>query len=341
MHMADALLSPAVGLTMDAVSAGALAWTVANVKKDGLADKKIPLMGIGGALVFAAQMINFTIPGVGASGHITGGILLAGLLGGMPAFLSISAVLIIQCLFFADGGLLALGCNIFNMGVIPCLIIYPLLFKPLLKKRLNYRRLSLAAFASAVIGLEAGALCVIWQTLISGVTVLPYGTFMALMLPIHLAIGIVEGLVTAAILCYIYKTRPDILINAHIAEEAGNGVINNVLAALAALTIVAACGLSLFASAYPDGLAWALGKAAGAAELPAPGGIYAGAAAIQQSLAFLPDYGLSTAGAEAAPLARSVSGLLGAGIICALAAAAAFSVSMIKRAKKRSLAAGK
>ena len=88
-------------------------------------------MGVMGAFVFAAQMINFTIPGTGSSGHIGGGILLCLILGQYPAFLSLCSVLIIQCLFFGDGGLLALGCNIFNMGVLPCFIAYPLIAKPI------------------------------------------------------------------------------------------------------------------------------------------------------------------------------------------------------------------
>ena len=123
MHMADALLSPAVGGLMYAASAVSVAYAARAVKKSELEGQKLPLMAVAGAFVFAAQMINFTIPGTGSSGHIGGGILLAGMLGGYPALLALAAVLVIQCLFFADGGLLALGANIFNMGVIPCLVV--------------------------------------------------------------------------------------------------------------------------------------------------------------------------------------------------------------------------
>ena len=107
MHMSDALLSPTVGLTMCAVSAAALAVSAARVQRSQLTRQKLPMMAVGGAFVFAAQMINFTIPGTGSSGHIGGGILLATLLGGGPALLALAAVLAVQCLFFADGGLLA------------------------------------------------------------------------------------------------------------------------------------------------------------------------------------------------------------------------------------------
>ncbi|NMA37698.1 MAG: energy-coupling factor ABC transporter permease, partial [Papillibacter sp.] len=151
MHMADALLSPAVGGTMLAASAAAVAYSAVKVKKDELNDKKLPVMAVAGAFVFAAQMINFTIPGTGSSGHIGGGMLLCALLGGAPALLSLAAVLIIQCLFFADGGLLALGSNIFNIGVIPCLIVYPLIYKPIVRKKLSIGRISAAAVISTVI----------------------------------------------------------------------------------------------------------------------------------------------------------------------------------------------
>jgi cobalt/nickel transport system permease protein len=193
MHMADALLSPAVGVTMCAVSAGAVAYSAAKVKKDELGEKKLPVMAVAGAFVFASQMINFTIPATGSSGHIGGGVLLAALLGGYPALLTIAAVLVIQCLFFADGGLLALGCNIFNLGVIPCLLVYPLLFRRLTRSGFSGKTLSTASILSAVVGLELGAFCVVLETLASGITVLPFPRSAALMLPIHIAIGLVEA----------------------------------------------------------------------------------------------------------------------------------------------------
>ena len=214
MHMADALLSPAVGGAMYLASGAAVAYSTVKVKQNELGEKKLPLMAVAGAFVFAGQMINFTIPGTGSSGHIGGGILLAALLGGYPALLTIAAVLIIQSLFFADGGLLALGCNIFNMGVIPCLLVYPLIYKPIVRKGLSAGRIALASILSVVVGLQLGAFGVVLQTLASGVTALPFTTFTMLMQPIHLAIGIVEGLVTAAVLSFVYKARPEILESA-------------------------------------------------------------------------------------------------------------------------------
>ena len=198
MHMVDALLSPAVGGAMTAVGAGAIGLSVAKIKNksddpDKFDEKRIPVMAVMGAFVFAAQMINFTIPGTGSSGHIGGGILLAAILGPFPALLTLASVLLIQCLFFADGGLLAYGCNLFNMGVCACLFAYQIIYKPIIKKwGLNKKTISFAAVISAVIGLQAGAFAVVLETSVSGVTNLPFATFTALMQPVHLIIGIIE-----------------------------------------------------------------------------------------------------------------------------------------------------
>ena len=115
MHMADALVAPAVAATMYACSTVAGGYSVKKVRLEN-DPKKIPVMGVMGAFVFATQMINFTIPGTGSSGHLCGGMMLSALLGPFAGFLTMIGVLLIQCLMFADGGLLALGCNIFNMG---------------------------------------------------------------------------------------------------------------------------------------------------------------------------------------------------------------------------------
>jgi cobalt/nickel transport system permease protein len=131
MHMADALVSPAVGATLGAVSGALLIHSSWRLRKE-LDTGRVPLMGVLGAFVFAAQMINFSIPGTGSSGHLGGGLLLAILLGPQAAYLTIASVLVVQALFFADGGLLALGCNLFNLGFFPAFVAYPLLTRPLL-----------------------------------------------------------------------------------------------------------------------------------------------------------------------------------------------------------------
>ena len=334
MHMADALLSPVVGLTMTAVSIAAIGYSVAKVKKDEFSEKKIPIMGVAGALVFAAQMIDFTIPATGSSGHIGGGILLAGLLGGIPAFLSIATVIIIQSLFFADGGLLALGANIFNLGVIPCLVIYPLVFKPFLKGGISYKRLTTASILAVIIGLEFGAFGVVLMTTLSGITALPFATFTALMLPIHLVIGLIEGIITAAVLCFVYRMRPEVIETANTGTRLDGISTKRVVITIAIAAVLLGGVVSLFVSENPDGLEWSIERTTEHSlgvetELEAEGGIFDITADIQDTTAFLPDY--EFANAPDNPLGTSVSGLVGAAITFALAAFTGFLISFIKK----------
>src|SRR4030043_608391 len=192
MHMSGALISPAVAGALWAAAAGLTAFSAKKLKKN-LDEHKVPMMGVLGAFIFAAQMINFTIPATGSSGHLGGGVILAILLGPAAAFLTLASVLTVQALFFADGGLLALGCNIFNLGFFPCFAAYPLFYKPIVRGRISQRRIVLGATLSAILGLQLGALGVVFETFFSGISDLPLATFLLLMQPIHLAIGIVEG----------------------------------------------------------------------------------------------------------------------------------------------------
>jgi cobalt/nickel transport system permease protein len=331
MHMADGLISPVVGGAAWAVSAGAIAYSTAKIKNE-LGEKKVPLMAVAGAFVFAAQMINFTIPATGSSGHIGGGILLAGLLGPFPALLTIAAVLVIQCLFFADGGLLALGCNIFNMGVIPALIIYPLIYKPIARKSCTLKSISIASVLSVVVGLQLGAFAVVLETLLSGITALPFPVFVMLMQPIHLAIGIVEGIVTAAVLGFVFAMRPEIIESGvqGLPLKAGFS-IRKVLAALALITVLTGGVLSIFASAYPDGLEWSMEKTAGTAELEGSGPAFVRAQRIQESAAFMPDYDYPSAGEEGSVSGTSVAGIAGSLITFLLAGGVGLVIYLAKR----------
>ncbi|BBB89465.1 MAG TPA: energy-coupling factor ABC transporter permease [Methylomusa anaerophila] len=289
MHMADALISPAVGGAMWAATAGMAAYAAKKVQTD-IDEKKVPLMGVLGAFVFAAQMINFTIPGTGSSGHIGGGVILALLLGPHAAFLTIASILTIQALFFADGGLLALGCNIFNMGFFPCYLAYPLIYKPLTGNNPTQGRIMLASVLTAVVGLQLGAFGVVLETLFSGISELPFTTFVLLMQPIHLAIGLVEGLITAAVVGFIYKESPDILKKAAESVRLESTPTKRVFVGLLILAVVTAGAFSWFASSNPDGLEWAIFNTSGEEELAAPAGIHKVLAELQEKIAFLPDY---------------------------------------------------
>ena len=318
MHMADALLSPAVGGVLWAASAATLAGCSRKLRNE-FDDGKIPLMGVLAAFIFAAQMINFTIPGTGSSGHLGGGMILAILLGPCAGFLAMASVLTVQALFFADGGLLALGCNIFNLGFFPCFVAYPLIFRPLLGKAPTRGRLLTASLVAAVAALQLGAFFVVLQTLLSGISELPFAPFLMLMLPIHLAIGVVEGLVTAAVVGYVWKARPEILTTPGGKISAPGW--KPVLLGLTVATLLVGGILSWFASNHPDGLEWAMFHTSGREELAAPeAGVHRSLAGIQEKTALLPDYGFKATGDEGGEVdeawpivdvGTSLSGLVG------------------------------
>ncbi len=316
--MADALISPVVGGTMWLGAAGLAAYSAQKVTKS-LDEQKIPLMGVLGAFVFAAQMINFTIPGTGSSGHLGGGMLLAILLGPYAAFLTIASVLTIQALFFADGGLLALGCNIFNLGFFPCFIAYPLIYKQIVRDAMHQRRVYLGATIAAIIGLQLGAFGVVLETITSGVSNMPFVTFLLFMQPIHLGIGIVEGLVTAAVISFVWRERPEIIQRAGNFEPLGNLKIKPVLLGLLVAALLTGGALSWFASEKPDGLEWAVGKVTGAEELTEPeGSMYTLLGDWQKKIAFLPDYNFKQAEEEVAAIPDTKAGTSVAGIVGAM-----------------------
>ena len=325
MHMADALISPAVGGTMLVISSGLALYSARHVRKN-FDPERIPLMGVMGAFVFAMQMINFAIPGTGSSGHIGGAVLLAALLGAHPAFLALACVLAIQALFFADGGLLALGCNIFNMGFFACFIAYPLIFRPIAGDFSKPARVMCASVLACVVGLQLGAFCVVLQTLLSGVTELPFATFALLMQPIHLAIGAVEGVLTGMVVLFVLNARPQ-LLNSKSAEKGMS--FKATLASILLATALIGGGLSLLASGDPDGLEWAIERTAGEAELSAEGGIYTVSANIQEKSSFLPDY--SVPGIES-EIGTSIAGIAGGTITLLLIAGMGFVLARRKDA---------
>lgn len=316
MHMADALLSPAVGGTMWAATAATIVVCSRRLAAER-DDRRVPLMGVLGAFLFAAQMVNFAIPGTGSSGHLGGGLLLAILLGPHAAMLVMASVLIVQALFFADGGLLALGCNVFNLGFIPAFVAYPWVYRRIATAGAGRGRRAVAAVAAAIVGLQLGALGVVVETVASGISSLPLPTFLLFMQPIHLAIGVVEGLVTAAIVSIVAEARPDLLAPARPARPA----LRPVLAGTLAVALLTGTVLSSFASKSPDGLEWAIEHIAGASPTADASRVHAIASAVQQRTAVLPDYGLPAAPAAsaAAPsegpdatLGTAVSGFVGA-----------------------------
>lgn len=336
MHMADALISPAVGGTLWTVSGGILALCARNLRQTPR-DSLVPLMGVLGAFVFAAQMINFTIPGTGSSGHLGGGLLLAALLGPHAAFLVLASVLTVQAFFFADGGLLALGCNIFNLGFFPAFAAYPLLYRPIAGTNPSPSRLWIASVIAAIASLQLGALGVVLETRLSGLSDLPFQTFLLVMLPIHLAIGTVEGIATAAILTFIAKARPAML-----ASSPEPVTLRPILLGLALAALLTGGAASWFASTHPDGLEWSIARITGHKEVPDPEhGIHRRLSTLQEKTALLPDYEFRTARDEAthaspesAPwpavnTGTSVAGIIGGIVTLALAALAGLALKSL------------
>jgi cobalt/nickel transport system permease protein len=177
----------------------------------------------------------------------------------------------------------------------------------------------LGAVLSSVLGLQLGALGVVSETFFSGISSLPIVTFVLLMQPIHLAIGIVEGLVTAAVVVFVWKARPEILGTAVASTPAGTLSMKKVLAGLLIAAAVAGGLISWFASTHPDGLEWSISRSTGKEELESSKkGLYAWLAELQEKTAFLPDYGFKESKKEASRGAwpavdsgTSLSGLLG------------------------------
>jgi len=292
MHMADALVSPAVGGTL--WTAGA-ALTYYSAKKIGVEfhAQKAPLMGVLGAFVFAVQMINFAIPGTGSSGHLGGGVLLAVLLGPYAGFLTMASVLTVQALLFADGGLLALGCNIINLAFFPCIIAYPLIYRTIAGDHPSQVRMTVAVAVAAIAGLQLGALGVIAETMASGISELPFGTFALFMLPIHLVIGLVEAAVTSVVLSYVWKEAPDLFRMSTPTAVPHSASIRRILWAVAAAAILTAGMLSWFASSNPDGLEWAVQRTSGQEKVENFSPVHETLASWQEKIALFPDYQLA------------------------------------------------
>ena len=318
MHMADALLSPTVAGVMCAASGVAAAASVAKLRRS--ADSvKVAEAGVMGAFAFAAQMINFAVPGTGSSGHLCGGMLLAAVLGPHLGFLTLSVVLLVQCLLFADGGILALGANVWNMAFYGCMLGGGVIWPLVAGRSPSKAKVFAACIIGNVVALQLGAFSVTLQTLASGVTELPFGAFVTAMQPIHLAIGAVEGAITGSVLCFILETRPEMLA---IGDRPASARLSRAaaLAVLAATAFAVGGLLSLAASSSPDGLEWSMERVAGTAELERAGAVHAKAASVQEKVAVLPDYSLP--GSDAAG-GNIVSGLLGTGLVLALCAAGA------------------
>jgi cobalt/nickel transport system permease protein len=193
-------------------------------------------------------------------------------------------------------------------------------------------RIIIASIIGCVLTLQMGAFSVVLETTLSGITELPFGAFCALMQPIHLAIGLVEGLITAAVLCFIYETRPEMLKGIGKNDVSGSSRMERgtVITVIGVAAAVVGGVVSLFASGLPDGLEWSVERVAGEVE-GAGGGAYTIAERIQNFFAFLPDY--SFPGSESAA-GTSVSGIVGSAMVLILVVAVSWLIRSFMKQKQ-------
>jgi cobalt/nickel transport system permease protein len=301
LHIPDGFLTPIIALLSWLLTLLILAIALRRTQNQ-IGERTIPLMGVMAAFIFAAQMINFPVAG-GTSGHLLGGALAAIVLGPWAGLLVMTAVIAVQGLLFQDGGLLVMGANILNMGILTTLIGYGL-YHPAARRS---RRVQLAtAGAAGWLSVMAGALATSLQLWLSGTT--PLRLVLPAMLGVHALIGIGEGLITAAAVSFLLRSRPDLLSTTQNAGGNRGWALAGLLASLAVVL------LAPLASTNPDGLervAADLGFLGAAA--PAP-------------FSLLPDYTLPLLGET--PLSTILAGAFG---LLVVGAAAAVLANLLRR----------
>lgn len=302
MHIPDGFLDTKTLVATAVLSSAGLAAAWRSVKKE-VPPQKVPLLGVAAAFVFAAQMLNFPVAG-GTSGHLMGAVLVSVLLGPGAAAIVMGTVLLVQCFLFADGGMLALGANMFNMAL--CAVISGYALYSLLRRILSggWGRtvsVAVASWASVVVS----SLCSAGELAWSGTV--PWSTVFPAMMGVHAVIGIGEAVITCMVVTAITVARPDLLIrNASSAETRAPG-------AIMALGLATAVGMvvfiSPFASAWPDGLEMVASRL----------GFSQRAMQLQVQPQFMPDYAVS--GFSSSILATVVAGSLGVLVVLVFMAA--------------------
>ena len=300
MHLPSEVVHPITAGAGFVVSGAAVAWAGWRIRKSA-PPRVIPLIAVLSSFVFAAQMVNFPI-GV-SSGHLGGGVLLTALLGPEAAVLGMSAVLTIQCLVFLDGGLLALGLNIFNMGLVPPLV-YTLASKIVLRSGSDERRGRIvASIISAYLAVLIGAVLVPFEVSYSKVS-MPFTLFLAWMAGVHALIGIGEAVITGGVVAVLLKTKPEAFVPGDRQLR-----LAPVVAAMLGAALFVGFVLSNFASSLPDGLETSLEKASLATS--SEPSVESHGADSQPSLptAIMPDY--SVPGIEQPFLSTGIAGFVG------------------------------
>ncbi|MDX6238175.1 MAG: cobalt/nickel transport system permease protein [Kribbellaceae bacterium] len=271
MHVPDGFFDAPTSLATGLIAAGAVGFSLQRANRE-IRETGPALAGLTAAFVFAAQMVNFPV-GAGTSGHLLGGALAATLVGPWTGILVMSVVLLVQGLLFADGGLTALGTNITLMGLITVVVGY-LVTRALLKVMPKRAGSVVPATAiGALISVLMAALAFTGLYAIGGAVAIPLGKLVTAMVGWHILVGLGESIITAAVLSAVVATRPDLVyaarhLQADLVLVNADGTSSTVspdrlvaakpagrsLGVGVAVTLVVAGGISLFASAQPDGL---------------------------------------------------------------------------------------
>jgi len=244
MHIPDGFLSLGVSLVcwvLAAAGVGVALWR----SREALGERQVPLMGVLAAFIFAAQMLNFTVAG-GTSGHLIGGALAAILLGPWAGILTMTTVVAIQALLFQDGGLLVMGANVLNMGILATLVGYGVYRGVMAVARGRRWGIFVGGFAAAWGAVVVASVACAVQLAFSGTS--PLGVALPTMAGVHVLIGIGEGLITVGALAFVAAARRDLL---EPAGAATGGVRWAVLGLVLALAVTL---LAPLASPHPDGL---------------------------------------------------------------------------------------
>lgn len=308
MHIPDGFLDARVAAATTLAAGAALAYSLRRLRGT-LGDRAAPLLGVTAASVFSAQMLNFPVA-LGTSGHLMGGVLAAVLVGPWAGLVVVAAVLIVQCFLFQDGGVLALGANVLNMGVIGSLVGY-CIYAPIRRALPGRAGIAVGGVIAAWFSVLLAAIACSIQLAASGTFAL--GPTLAAMLGIHAAIGVGEAVITGLTLSFILRSRPDIIYGEQPTALATGPVERGaqlLVGGMAVAIVLAVFGAPL-ASNFPDGLEWATDRvaeaghgaplSAGFVSLPAP----------------IPDY--TFPGIHSAALATSAAGLVGTLITFAVA----------------------
>jgi cobalt/nickel transport system permease protein len=300
MHIPDGFVDVKTAVTAAALAATGLGLALAQAKRE-LPPRRVPLLGLGAAFVFAAQMVNFPVAG-GTSGHLIGAALVAALLGLPAAVIVMATVLIAQCFLFADGGVTALGANVFNMAVVaPCagLLVFRAVSRGLPGLRGQVAAMAFAGWCSTVAAALACAGQLAWSGTVAWSVALPAMT------GIHMLIGLGEGTISALAFAAVARTRPELVGGATGAAAPAEGGARGFVR----YGLLAALGVALFAA--PFACSWPDGLEAVAAKLGFEH------AAHEAAPAPMPDYVFPWIGHEG--LATAAAGVVGAIVVFALA----------------------